>query len=390
MPPAAPSLDVYKDQDFYVPAFRIFLDGREQIMEANDVMSVTYKDSLEAIDSFEMTVNNWDAEKLTFKYSDGDTFNPGKDAQLFMGYIRNGQSGLRRMLTGEITTLGPNFPASGGPTLSVSGLNLLHRFRLKQEPRQFLQKKDTEVAQALIEKIAEEIRKSSPRLSVELDPEDVATNLKKEQPIPYLVVQNEYPILHLMERARRIGYELSAEEVEDNGDQKVTIHFRPTSYVSRPTYILEWGKTLISFQPTLGTARQVDKVNVRGWNAQAKKPFLATATRADLGEEKIVNPSDLAVSGANRPKPEEIVVDQPVQTQPEANELAKKMLRQIAQGLVEAQAKTVGLPELRAGVKVEIRGVGTRFSGTYLVTSSTHSIGDGGYTTDFKARMEKP
>lgn len=386
---AGPPIEVYKDQDFYVPAFRIFLDGKEPLIEMNDVMSVTYKDSLDAIDSFDMMVNNWDAEKLGFKYSDGDTFNPGKDVQLFMGYIRKGQSGLRRMLTGEITTLGPNFPASGGPTLSVAGLNLLHRFRLKQEPRQFLQKKDTEVAQTLIDGIAAEIRKSSSRLTVEFDPEDVKTNLKKEKPIPYLVVQNEYPISHLMERARQIGYELSAEETGRNGDHKVTIHFRPTSYVSRSTYILEWGKTLVSFQPTLGTARQVDAVRVRGWNAQDKKPFVATATRADLGLEKIVNPSDLAVSGTNRPKPEEIVVDQPVQTQAEANELAKKRLLQLAQGLVEAHAKTVGLPDLRAGVKVEIRGVGARFSGTYLVTSSTHSISDGGYTTDFAARMEK-
>jgi hypothetical protein len=36
---------------------------------------------------------------------------------------------------------------------------------------------------------------------------------------------------------------------------------------------------------------------------------------------------------------------------------------------------------------VEIKGLG-RFDGTYLVTATTHTIGDGGYTTDFSARME--
>jgi phage protein D len=58
--------------------------------------------------------------------------------------------------------------------------------------------------------------------------------------------------------------------------------------------------------------------------------------------------------------------------------------------LVEARGKTIGLPSLRSGVKLDIRGLGARFSGTYLVTSTKHTIGDGGYTTEFSARMKKP
>jgi Bacteriophage probable baseplate hub protein len=57
--------------------------------------------------------------------------------------------------------------------------------------------------------------------------------------------------------------------------------------------------------------------------------------------------------------------------------------------LVEARGKTVGLLSLRSGVKLDIRGLGARFSGTYLVTSTTHTIGDGGYTTEFSARMQR-
>ena len=73
-----------------------------------------------------------------------------------------------------------------------------------------------------------------------------------------------------------------------------------------------------------------------------------------------------------------------------------KKLRQIAGVIVEAKGKTIGLPDLRTGVKLQILGLGTRFSQpagqapfSYLVTASTHTITDGGYTTDFTARMEK-
>ncbi len=383
-------LEVYKDQDFYVPAFRIFVGPKELQAETSDVLSVTYTDSLKEIDHFEMTVTNWDAEALKFKYSDGDTFNPWKDVEVWMGYYRSGQDERRRMLTGEITTLAANFPNSGGPTLTVGGLNLLHRFRTKQDTKTFLTKKDTQVAQVLVGQIADEIKKKTPGLELKLDNDDYNRNLKREQEIPYLVMNNQYPIVFLMERARRIGYELTMDEEPKGSKRVVTFHFRPTSDVNRPTYVVEWGKSLVSFQPTLQTANQVGEVTVRGWNPQGKVKFEGTARRADIADQKVVNPSDLLVTEPSLVQKQEIITDHPIQTQAEANELAKKTLRQIAQDLVEGRGKTMGLPDLRAGVKVQVKGLGKRFCGTYLVTSTTHTIGDGGYTTDFTARMEEP
>ena len=38
---------------------------------------------------------------------------------------------------------------------------------------------------------------------------------------------------------------------------------------------------------------------------------------------------------------------------------------------------------------VELGGMGVRFSGRYFVTGTTHTIGDGGYTTQFECRREE-
>ena len=54
-----------------------------------------------------------------------------------------------------------------------------------------------------------------------------------------------------------------------------------------------------------------------------------------------------------------------------------------------AAVTTVGLPDLRAGRRVVIKGVGAHFSGTYFVTDSTHTINEQGYTTQFNARREE-
>lgn len=60
-----------------------------------------------------------------------------------------------------------------------------------------------------------------------------------------------------------------------------------------------------------------------------------------------------------------------------------------AKDMVTGSGSVVGLPEVRAGRPLYICKLGARFSGRYLITSSTHSIGDSGYTTTFEKRMER-
>jgi phage protein D len=386
-------VEIYKDQDFYVPAFIVKVQNEElKRVVMNDILNVTYTDSLTNLDSFDMTVNNWDAgakkfDQTAFKYSDKDTFNPWKDVEVQMGYYRNGKSEMRTMLIGEITTLTPNFPQGGMPTLNVRGLNLFHRFRTKQETKPFFNKKDSDVAKEIVESIATEVRKKSPKLKLKLDDQDYANNIKKEEKIPYLLMNNQFPIVFLIERARDLGYELTMEEASQGGNREVIFHYRPTSDVKRKTYILEWGVSLMNFQPTLQCANQVAELTVRGWNPQTKKPIKVTVKRNEI--KGIVTPSDLNVTEPDLTKKVEIVIDRPIQNEAEAKLLATNRLRQIGEVLVEAKGKTIGVPDLRAGSKVEIKGLGTRFSGTYLITGTTHSFGDGGYTTEFTGRMEK-
>src|ERR1041384_619092 len=54
---------------FYVPQYEIRIDGVGLPSNVlRDVTQVTYKDNIKEIDSFELTVNNWDADARRFKY----------------------------------------------------------------------------------------------------------------------------------------------------------------------------------------------------------------------------------------------------------------------------------------------------------------------------------
>ena len=259
-------IPIYQGQDFYVPTFQVKLQGRKPGDEViRDIQEVTYKDDIEQVDSFEITINNWDADTLAFKYSDQDLFNPGKTVELWMGYY--GKDALRLMIKGEITALRPNFPASGQPTLAISGLNVMHSLRKKQESHAYVKLKDSAIAKQI-----------GGRLGVKIQTD--ANAERSEQQLPYLLQHNQYDIVFLMERARRIGYDLFVEESGSNGSsQPSTLHFKPSVNVKQTVYKLTWGKSLIQFQPTLTTAQQVGTVVVKAWSTTDKKLIEATATR---------------------------------------------------------------------------------------------------------------
>jgi phage protein D len=398
--------------DFYVPAYRVFIKGVPQPHLEQDIFSVTFHDSLTDVDSVDLVVNNWDpgdpvpgqAVQGQFRYHNTHVFDPWQDIEVWMGYYRQGQDNLQQMLVGEISSMSPTFPQSGGSTLTVRALSFLHQFRIKQKTLQFHDKTDSEIAKQIVDDINADAQKKVSKLKIQMLQEEVDANkkLNNEEPQPFLEMHNQFPIVFLLQRSRDIGYDISIDDETDTttGIRTVTFHYQLSASVLRPTYVLVWGRSLISFSPTLQTARQVNAVTVNGWDVQAKKAISETATRADLIKDnlKMIAPEDLGMFENQLSQKIEIVVDRGFKNSKEAKQVAEKTLRQLAQGLVQGKGKTIGLPDLRAGSKIRIamdpRDIDPnstpqdRFSGTYTVTETTHTMSDSGYTTDFSCRME--
>ncbi|WP_353064447.1 hypothetical protein RBB77_01625 [Tunturibacter psychrotolerans] len=385
--------DIYVGQDFYVPAYRVRVRGQALLQAEYDVLSVTYTDSDTDMDSFDLTINNWDPDgngpgKGWFKYSDTHIFDPWQEVELSMGYYVNGNDQLETMLVGEIVRMTPNFPESGPSTMTVHCVNLLQRFRTTQITKDYFQKQDSWIARDLVQSIAKDIRQKIPSLDLEVDDDEISLNLGIENPIEHLDVHQKYAINFLYFRSREIGYDIWLDEDTQGARRSVTFHYAPSKYTLKPTYVLEWGKSLISFQPSFGTANQPDQVIVRYWNPKTKQKFEGLATRADLAQDGVIDPTaDFGVQQGPLAKKTDLVTNLVVQSDDEAKTAAKRRLRILAQVLIEGKGKTVGLPDLRSGNKIRIKGLG-RYNGLYHVTSTTHTIGDSGYTTEFSARME--
>lgn len=386
-------------ETFYVPAFRINLrSGNPDATNApstelpltvvRDIIRVSYHDSLKEIDGFELTVNNWDASARKFKYvglpnelaatppAEAQYFEPGRMLELYMGY----EGDLHLMMIGQITALEPDYPSSGSPTLTVRGLNVLHRFRKTQHTYSWFGKRDSEIAREIGQN---SVSDSKPGLGMTVEIDDNA--LSAEKPEDVIFMNNQFDIVFLLERARRRGYSLFLQEQSANGQIQRSLLFGPSTNEPDITYALEWGKSLVQFKPTLTTARQISQVTVRGWNRRTAKPIVGIAKWGDPGitmnrDQQAVA---LAVQGNT-----EVVADRPVYTEAEAKALAKDILIRQLKEMVKANGATVGLPSLRAGRVVTITNLGDRFDGDYYVTDTSHTVGDDGYRTTFTARRE--
>jgi phage protein D len=392
------------ERAFFSPRFLIKIEGVGLPRDiARDVVSVTYKDDVTSIDSFELTLNNWDAARTAHKYVGSETqadlddateasrlykvFEPcDKSASVSMGYADKDEL-LRLMVVGNFTTLEPSWPSGGPPTLTVRGLNVLHQLRTKQYTEPWPNKSDSQIAEEIARKVDKETGKKRFPLPIVID-----AKAKAREPVLDMVSQkNQYDIDFLFQRARERGYVLFVQEQdrEVRGSKK-RLYFGPSQGQGVPglrdvTFELVWGRSLVDFKPTLTTANQVRSVTVKGWNRRTK---VAIKEKADLDSGDVTCNRDLHRLLKQCDPRDEVVVDEPVFDQRQARRRAVAILEDRLKEIVKASGTTVGLPDLRAGRLVRIGGVGSRFSGTYFVTDTTHTIGDTGYTTKFNARRE--
>jgi Bacteriophage probable baseplate hub protein len=207
----------------------------------------------------------------------------------------------------------------------------------------------------------------------------------------------------------RLDFELFLEFSDlGDADSAVEVHFEPYRGRSAPDttdlYTLERDRNLISFKPKLSVAKQYTDVEVRGRHRDPQQPVevLGRAAVDQLTDELHIDAAqDGNLSTArevrrfffpnqeNRAGPPNVTnLDQT-----RADWYALALLRKNARELLTVQGTTLGLPRLRPGRHVEIRGMRAPFDGFYYVTQTVHTLSGKGLQTAFTASrpgMELP
>ncbi len=289
------------------------------------------------------------------KLLDGGPFDLTKEVEI-LAKVEGGD--FETVLKGEITALEPEFGEGMISALVIRGFDKSHRMFRETKSKAYLNIKDSDIASQIA---------GSAGLESQIDSTSTVYD--------HLFQHNQSDLAFLFQRAWRIGYECFVE----NGK----LYFRkPPSGAESAT--LRWGEELITFQPRMSLAEQVDQVFVRGWDAETKKAIVGSASSGSLypGISGKTGAQWASAFGSGKL----VIVDQPVITQEEANTLAKARLDEASGMFIEAEGVVFRRPDIKAGKIVKIEALGTRLSGKYLVTSATHTFTPSGLKTTFNVR----
>ena len=346
-----------RDNETLITDYEISSAGSRIPPEAQAVVSGIEIDlDVENAGMFSLLLHAGEREQQRYTWIDADLFKPGTEIKIKIGY----GSTLATMIAGEITALAPEY-TGGAVVLRVRGYDRLYRLGFGRKTYAFRNMKDSDIASQIAQDWS-------------LTPVVDATDTTHD----YVLQCNQTDREFLMERARRLRYEL---RVEDR-----TLYFQKPKEDAGAVATLTYGEALVDFFPALSTVHQTSKAVAQGWSVKDKKSVSGTAASGDVlssmagsetgpkAAERIAGERVLTLAGEN------------AATQGEAEALAKAALNRAAMEYITGEGNSVGNPDIKAGTVVALQGLGQRFSGRYYVTACKHSLGGSGYQTQFAVR----
>jgi phage protein D/phage baseplate assembly protein gpV len=283
---------------------------------------------------------------------DDTAFQIGKSLVVKMGSVE--ETTTQQLFKGEIVTVEPDFQA-GGVAMVVRAYDRSHRMMRSRKQRTFLNQTISDIVKSVGNDSGISISTSS-----------------SGGPLDFVLQHNETDWEFVWRLAKRIGFELTVDDTQ--GSFK-----KPDANADQVD--LNYPEDLHSFRPRITAVQQVEKVNVRGFDFKAKQKVETTASRPVQVTEAGIKRADVvkAYPGATLE-----IGGQSFASPSEATSIGQSMLDQLANAYLAAEGTCHGDPRIKAGAKLNITGVGAKFSGTYRVAKAVHAItGGGGYTTSF-------
>ena len=343
------------DDGTLLPQCYIRLDGADAPPTLmGDLIEVTVESTLHLPDVATLILHDHD-----LNWTDGGTLDPGKAVVVEM---RSGQS-RQVVFDGEIVEVELDMTAHV-PRLIVRAFDRLHRLARGRRARSFVNVTDGD----LVHKIAGEA--------------GLTASADDGQVQEYVLQSDQTDLEFLRQRAIALGNLLYV--------QGKTLHCEPPGGQGQAV-TLEWGVNLTEFSPRLTTVDQVNEVTVRSWDPTAKQAVVGQASSGQgipaVGESRTGSQIAQTAFGSAPT----LVADRPLRSQGLAEKVAQAVANRAAERFIEAEGTCQGQPAIVAGASVTIKGVGTRFGGSYFVTNATHEYTVAqSYTTRFSISGQHP
>ncbi len=347
------------DVSYLVPDFEITIGGKKLKSEEQKIItSVSVDKGIGMGDTFSLEVQD-EMENGKFKWLGDKLFKFGKDVTIKLGYVGK----LTHTINASIESISTRFSAGLTPTFTVGGSHKgFAKLTVESELKDYSEKKDNDI----ISEIA-----SSVGLTAEVE----ATEEAKADPKKYKNVGDSYwnYIKHLANRNKEFEFFI------DDGK----LIFRKSKASTPPVFTFTWGKNLLGFNSTLDVSKLVSEVVVQG-----TKNNKAIEGKAAAGKEGITSLGDKTGSKIAKEvfgDRKKYISGKKVDDKADSDNVAQAALETTSNKLITCNVKTLGMPELKPGICIELKGLGDWFNGKYYVSKTTHTISSSGYECSFSA-----
>lgn len=330
-----------------------------------DLLDITIEDSLDHASKFTLRINTWDLDKQAVSWA--DQIGVGAEVEIWLGYTTPGQPGSEpeqpAMLVGDILNLDVSFGSGKAPLLTVAGLDVRHRLSRAGKVDQHQDQKHSDIAQTMIQRCQLSAEVSD---TVDKHPSTYQKNVTDLKLLWELADKNLFVVLA---RARSILFGPPPDTIVKlsiDPDLKGELH------------------ELSEFDARLNVEKLTEQIEVKWQKDQKDQKDQSYVEKVALealpGVRSVDDLKRLAA-------PSEVLEGSVVKTEEEAKKRAKARKKELVETLLTASGKCPGNPAIRAGVILDVSGVGERFSKKYRVISATHSYSPAaGYVTSFQLK----
>ena len=344
-------------------AFQILINGAEDKELENDITRLTVESRVGMPSMVHMVLGDSD----DFKYVDSKQFSIGNELEIKAS--PSGSKSFESLFKGIITAIEPEFAADATVQIHVRGYDKSIKLSQGKNTRSFKQLSAADI----IKKVASENGLSADASS---------SSAVKDQVIQ--LNQTDWEFIQYL--AQMDGLSVTFR------DDKLVC--KPIKSISKTGVDLTWCENLSSFRPKLSGLGQVSAVEMTGWDIKTKKEVSSKITAGQpnqyyaIGDSVKGSAAGKKLSGGT---PSHNALDIPGKSASDMKSAAEGAFEAQESHYVTAEGECIfGDPRLVAGTMVNIKNIGTRFSGKYFITTARHEFTKGQYRVVFGIHGGRP
>ncbi|MBN2635891.1 MAG: type VI secretion system tip protein VgrG [Prolixibacteraceae bacterium] len=330
------------------------LIGGTEISQTIEVLSIVVEKEINRIPTAKLVIKDGDVAEQSFPVSDQELFLPGKEIEIKAGYHSDNETIFKGIIIKHNLKI-----RSSGSLLIIECKDLAVKLAVGRKSKYFYESKDSDILEEIIGKY-----------SLQSDVE--STNVVHQEIVQYNTSDWDFCVLRAQANGKVV--------IVDDGK----INIQKPDFSQRKIVTVAYGDTLFEFDAEMDARTQFQKVTSYGWNFADQELMEIEANNPGVTTNGNVSASDLA-STINHENLElkngGIIPDAELQEWADAKSLFNQLSK------IRGRVKFQGIPEIKPGKTIELKGVGDRFNGNAYVSAVRHQLSEGNWMVDAQLGM---